>query len=86
MAPSHWVGRLAWAGLVLTVLMIAGGMLAAGVTVRKQTSAVATESALDNAYDDATDAWTRAASLPAPRSHVEAATFVRYGQLLLREV
>jgi diguanylate cyclase (GGDEF)-like protein len=56
MAPSMWVGRLAWVGLVVTMVVIGAGTLAAGMSVRHQTNVAATQSALDGAYDDAADA------------------------------
>jgi diguanylate cyclase (GGDEF)-like protein len=56
MAPSLWVGRLAWVGLVVTVVVIGVGTLVAGASVREQTNTTATQSALDGAYDDAADA------------------------------
>ena len=56
MAPSHWVGRMAWVGLVVTVLVIGAGTLVAGLSVREQTNTTATQSDLDGAYDDAADA------------------------------
>jgi N-acetylneuraminic acid mutarotase len=36
-----------------------------------------------NAYDSARDTWTAVASLPTPRSHFEAATFVHHGRIFI---
>jgi diguanylate cyclase (GGDEF)-like protein len=50
MTPSYRVGRVAWAGLIVTLLVIAVGILVAGVSTQRSIKAVAESTALASAY------------------------------------
>ncbi len=65
----------------LASAVVEGRLYAIGGQVRHDTDPVDLD--VVEIYDDATDAWTRAAPLPTPRSHVEAATFVQYGRIVV---
>src|SRR5918998_3648292 len=56
MAPSYRVGRVAWAGMVITVLAITAGILVGGASTRRSTRIVADSTALAGAYTEADEA------------------------------
>jgi CHASE3 domain sensor protein len=61
MAPSYRVGRIAWAGLIVTLLAIAVGILLAGLSTQRSIRSVAESTALASAYlelDEALSAGT----------------------------
>src|SRR5688500_11042509 len=61
MAPSYRIGRVAWAGLIVTLLAIAVGILVAGISTQRSIKAVAESTALASAYlelDEALSAGT----------------------------
>lgn len=65
----------------LASAVVAGRLYAIGGQLRHDTDPA--DLAAVDAYDSATDTWTAVASLPAPRSHFEAATFVRDGRIVV---
>jgi N-acetylneuraminic acid mutarotase len=74
-APLHVArGHLASA-------VVGGRLFAIGGQVRHDTNPV--DLADVEAYDPETDAWTAVASLPTPRSHFEASTFVDHGRIVV---
>ncbi len=63
----------------LASAVVVGRLYAIGGQRRHDTNPI--DLAAVDAYDAHTDAWTTVASLPTPRSHFEAATFVRAGRI-----
>ena len=61
--------------------VVGGKMYAIGGQLRHDTDALDLDAV--HAYDPARDAWTAVASLPEPRSHFEASTFVHDGRIVV---
>ena len=90
---GHWVldvdAGAAWAARAplpdprnhLGAAAVGGRVYAVGGQTGETNGAVNT--AFVHAYDPAADAWARAADLPAPRSHFNAATVTRQGRIVL---
>lgn len=65
----------------LASAVVGGKLYAIGGQLRHDTDPVDLDAV--DVYDPARDAWTAVASLPAPRSHFEAATFVQDGKIVI---
>ncbi|MBI3767484.1 MAG: hypothetical protein HY271_03195 [Deltaproteobacteria bacterium] len=80
-AGSRWEPRapLPAARGHLASAVVADRLYAIGGQRRHDTNPI--DLAAVDAYDARTDTWTAVASLPTPRSHFEAATFVREGRI-----
>jgi N-acetylneuraminic acid mutarotase len=82
-AHAHWSSRapLHVARGHLASAVVGGRLFAIGGQVRHDTDPV--DLADVEVYEPADDAWTTLASLPTPRSHFEAATFVDHGRIVV---
>jgi N-acetylneuraminic acid mutarotase len=65
----------------LASAVVGGRMYAIGGQLRHDTDAVDLDAV--HAYEPARDTWTAVASLPGPRSHFEASTFVHRGRIII---
>jgi diguanylate cyclase len=87
MAPSYRIGRIAWAGLIATLLAIAMGILVAGIGTQRSIKAVAESTALASAYIELDEALSAGVALerryrlePGPALRQD---FARTGEAML---